>query len=66
MTPRWRRRYTVGRACQDCGRHRPATWIMFWATGYWYRVCGECIRAYRGVICTHTPSEPPAGAEHCR
>jgi hypothetical protein len=36
--------------CQDCGNFRPSTQIIFWATGYRYWVCGECIDAYRGII----------------
>jgi hypothetical protein len=49
-----RRRYTLwGRPCQDCGRtSKPATTITFWASGYRYRVCGDCIRAYRRMILT--------------
>jgi hypothetical protein len=49
-----RRRWTMprhrGGCCQDCGNLRPVTTITFWATGYEYRVCGECIEAYRAVI----------------
>lgn len=52
----FKRRYTMPRhrteCCQDCGRHRRVTVIEFWATGMLYRVCGECIRAYRGSITT--------------
>jgi hypothetical protein len=46
-----RRRYTLtGRRCQDCGNYRPATTITFWASGYRYRVCSDCIRPYRRMI----------------
>ena len=50
-----RRRYRMpayrGATCQDCGRLGfRVTVIAFWASGMRYRVCRECIRAYRGVI----------------
>jgi hypothetical protein len=46
-----RRQYRIGRRCQDCGRDwKPTTTITFWVNGLRYRVCGECIRAYRRVI----------------
>lgn len=51
---RIRRRYRMpagrGDACEDCGRIRPRTVVVFWASGMRYRVCGECIAAYRRVI----------------
>ena len=48
-----RRRYRHGRPCQDCGRKwKPTTEIVFWATGFRYFVCGECVRPYRRVILT--------------
>ncbi len=49
--PCGRRRYRLGRPCQDCGdRARPTTRVTFWASGMPYFVCGDCIRAYRHVI----------------
>lgn len=46
-----RRKYRVGCRCQDCGRDWvPVTTITFWDSGMRYRVCGTCIKAYRGVI----------------
>jgi hypothetical protein len=46
-----RRKYRVGRRCQDCGREwKPTTLILFWSSGFQYWVCGDCIRAYRGMI----------------
>lgn len=36
--------------CSDCGHHKPVRWITFWATGYRYRVCAQCERAYRRII----------------
>jgi hypothetical protein len=51
---RLRRQYTLGR-CQDCGRTKPVTVIIFWVNGMRYRVCGTCIRAYRGVILKPCP-----------
>ncbi len=53
-THRRRRKYTIGR-CQDCGRTRSTTVIIFWVNGMMYRVCAECIRAYRGVILKPCP-----------
>ena len=58
-----RRRYRIGRPCQDCGRPwKPTTVIYFWASGMPYSVCGECIRPYRRMIlapcrpgCAHMP-----------
>ena len=54
-----KRKYFTGK-CQDCGWEKRVTNIYFWATGMKYRVCAECIKAYRGVIlkpctpdCTH-------------
>lgn len=51
---RVRRVYRMARgrwdACEDCGRIRPRTIIVWWASGGRYRVCGECIAPYRGVI----------------
>ena len=44
-----RRAYTTGR-CQDCGRERRTTVIRFWVNFMRYRVCADCIRAYRPVI----------------
>jgi hypothetical protein len=40
----------MGPRCEDCGQYRPWTVITFWATGMRYRVCGDCIDAYRGII----------------
>ena len=48
-TPKKRRKYALGR-CQDCGYEKNVTTVKFWATGMLYRVCGQCIRPYRGVI----------------
>jgi hypothetical protein len=47
-----KRKYSrFGRRCQDCGcEWKPTTEIIFWASGYRYWVCGECIRAYRAII----------------
>lgn len=63
---RVRRRYRIGRPCQDCGRRwKPTTVVYWWATGGAYCVCGDCIRPYRRVIlapcrpgCTHIPATP--------
>lgn len=41
----------AGGACQDCGRPwKPVTVVRWWVSGGTYRVCGECIRPYRGII----------------
>ena len=53
MPTKKRRVYKVARPCQDCGRSRPVTRIFFWVNGMPYLVCGECVRMYRRVICTH-------------
>lgn len=62
--PRIRRKYTMptyrGACCEDCGRMRPVTTIYWWASGFAYRVCGECIDAYRAVILA--PCQP--GCSH--
>ena len=48
---RRRRRYTLGRPCEDCGRpDMPTTVIYWWATGWPYTVCRDCIRPYRRLI----------------
>ena len=47
---RVRRKYRTGHRCQDCGWNKPTTVIVWWASGGTYRVCGECIRPYRGSI----------------
>lgn len=44
-----RRRYTLGQ-CADCGRTRRTTVIIFWVSGMRYRVCADCIKAYRAAI----------------
>lgn len=49
MSARRRRRYFEHLTCQDCGRHR-ATLVKFWATGMLYRVCSDCVKAYRAVL----------------
>jgi len=62
-----RRRYRIGRPCQDCGRReKPTTTIYWWASGWAYVVCGECIRPYRRSIlapcspaCVHNAADPP-------
>ncbi len=36
--------------CQDCGRHTPTRVVTWWASGFRYRVCAECERAYRDRI----------------
>ncbi len=41
-------RYRQQGPCQDCGHDRQTTWITFWATGFRYRVCALCSRAYQG------------------
>lgn len=46
-----RRPYQLGK-CQDCGHVKRTTVIRFWATGYKYRVCASCKRAYVRVITT--------------
>ena len=53
---RWRRRYQIG-TCQDCGRYRQVTVARFWVNFMRYQLCGDCIRAYRGVLLTHTEHE---------
>lgn len=49
---KWKRRYKTGQCCQDCGHLRRTTVVEFWASGLLYRVCGECVKAYRKVITT--------------
>lgn len=44
-------RRKVGRPCQDCGWRKPVRVITFWATGFRYRVCADCEKCYRPVIC---------------
>jgi hypothetical protein len=44
-----KRKYEEGH-CQDCGHEKQTTVVVFWATGMKYRVCAECIKAYRKVI----------------
>jgi hypothetical protein len=45
-----RRRYRMGRRCQDCGRDwKPTTRIVF-LSGFRYWVCGDCVRAYQGML----------------
>lgn len=58
-----RRRYRIGRPCQDCGRRRPTTVVYWWSSGTPYTVCGDCIRPYRHSIlapcrpgCAHQPA----------
>lgn len=47
MTKIYRRRvYTLGK-CEDCGRTKRTTIIVFWLTGLKYRVCASCKWAYR-------------------
>lgn len=46
---RRRRQYVQGR-CEDCGRTKRVTTVIFWATGMRYDVCAECIKPYRRVI----------------
>lgn len=36
--------------CQDCGWTLPVRTVTFWATGFRYRVCADCERAYRNRI----------------
>ena len=48
-TLRRRRSYTAGR-CQDCGRQRAVTEIIFSVNGKRHRVCGHCIKPYRRQI----------------
>ena len=50
MSETYKRRKYVDGKCQDCGHEKPTTTITFWATGFKYRECGVCIRAYRAVI----------------
>lgn len=54
---RWRRVYHGGQRCQDCGQLRRTTVVRFWVNDYRYRVCADCIRAYRGRLLTHHPPE---------
>ena len=63
--PRRRRQYTVGR-CQDCGRTRRTTVVIFWSTGMRYRVCVDCIKAYRRVILKPCPRACSGCAEEVR
>lgn len=44
-----KRAYATGK-CEDCGHIKRTTVVTFWATGFKYRVCAECIKPYRGVI----------------
>lgn len=46
----WRRKYLMQGRCMDCGWERRTTWITWWVSGFRYRVCAVCIRAYRDRI----------------
>lgn len=45
-----RRRYRMGRTCQDCGRGWLPTTLIRWWIGGTYWVCSDCIEPYRAVI----------------
>jgi hypothetical protein len=46
--PRKRRKYAQG-TCNDCGRNRKVTPVIFWVNGFKQKYCGDCIKMYHNM-----------------